>query len=164
MRAEVEVQQGVHSRVDDENDAAAAAAVAAIGSAQRLEFLAVDRRAAVTAGTRPRVNDDAIDKPRHRGSSHPSSVRPLRDKSSQREHPRDRQSVVCPAATMLTVLRPRLTPNSTAPASLANNVSSPPRPTPVPGWNLVPRWRTRISPAWTTWPPNRLTPRRWAGD
>src|SRR3954469_18165525 len=60
---------------------------------------------------------------------------------------------------MLTVLRPRETPNLTAPASRANSVSSLPRPTPAPGWNLVPRWRTRISPALTTWPPKRLTPR-----
>src|SRR5437868_6790859 len=63
---------------------------------------------------------------------------------------------------MLTVLRPRLVPNSTAPDSLANNVSSPPRPTLTPGWNLVPRWRTMISPALTTWPPNRFTPSRCA--
>src|SRR6516165_1198434 len=63
---------------------------------------------------------------------------------------------------MLIVLRPRLTPNSTAPDSLANRVSSPPRPTPVPGWKCVPRWRTMISPALTTWPPNLLTPSRWA--
>src|SRR5690606_30181294 len=63
---------------------------------------------------------------------------------------------------MFTVLRPRLVPNSTAPAERANRVSSPPRPTPTPGWNLVPRWRTRISPALTSWPPKRLTPRRCA--
>src|SRR6478735_4680237 len=62
---------------------------------------------------------------------------------------------------MLTVLRPRLTPNSTAPAALANRVSSPPRPTLTPGWKWVPRWRTMISPALTTWPPKRLTPSRW---
>src|SRR4051794_3370022 len=61
--------------------------------------------------------------------------------------------------TMFTVLRPRERPNFTAPASRANSVSSLPRPTPAPGWNLVPRWRTRISPALTTWPPKRLTPR-----
>src|SRR6516165_3674851 len=65
---------------------------------------------------------------------------------------------------MLIVLRPRFTPNSTAPDSLANSVSSPPRPTPVPGWNLVPRWRTMISPALTTWPPNRFTPSRCAAE
>src|SRR4051794_4585361 len=62
---------------------------------------------------------------------------------------------------MLTVLRPRERPNFTAPASRANSVSSLPRPTPAPGWNLVPRWRTRISPALTSWPPKRLTPRYW---
>src|ERR1700679_336234 len=62
---------------------------------------------------------------------------------------------------MLTVFRPRFLPNSTAPAASANRVSSPPRPTRSPGWKCVPRWRTRISPALTCWPPNRFTPRRW---
>src|SRR5918994_5713179 len=63
---------------------------------------------------------------------------------------------------MLTTLRPRRVPNSTAPACRAKRVSSPPRPTPVPGWKCVPRWRTMISPAPTTWPPKRFTPRRCA--
>src|SRR5215208_5705054 len=62
----------------------------------------------------------------------------------------------------LTTRRPRLVPNSTCPPTSANNVSSPPRPTPSPGWKWVPRWRTMISPALTSWPPKRLTPRRWA--
>src|SRR3982751_3668673 len=31
-------------------------------------------------------------------------------------------------------------------------------PTLGPAWNLVPRWRTMIEPAGTTWPPNTLTP------
>src|SRR4051812_21757 len=63
---------------------------------------------------------------------------------------------------MLTTLRPPLLPNSTAPAARANSVSSPPRPTFTPGWKCVPRWRMRISPAFTTWPPKRFTPRRCA--
>src|SRR6476660_7105358 len=63
---------------------------------------------------------------------------------------------------MLITRRPRRVPNSTAPACRAKRVSSPPRPTPVPGWKCVPRWRTMISPAFTTWPPKRFTPRRWA--
>src|SRR3954451_16615577 len=63
---------------------------------------------------------------------------------------------------MFTVLRPRFSPNWTAPAASANSVSSLPRPTLTPGWNLVPRWRIRISPAFTSWPPYRFTPRRWA--
>ena len=32
----------------------------------------------------------------------------------------------------------------------------------LPGWNLVPRWRTMIVPAWILLPPNTFTPRRWA--
>src|SRR4051794_16726961 len=53
-------------------------------------------------------------------------------------------------------------PNSTEPAVSANRVSSLPRPTLAPGWKWVPRCRTRISPAFTSWPPKRLTPRRCA--
>src|SRR6478609_3039099 len=44
----------------------------------------------------------------------------------------------------------------------ANNVSSPPIPTFLPGWNRVPRCRTMIVPAWIFVPPNTFTPRRWA--
>ncbi|BBZ13172.1 hypothetical protein MBRA_33670 [Mycobacterium branderi] len=71
---EVKVEQGVHLRVDNQDHAAAAAAVTAVGTAERLEFLAMHRGAAVTAGARPRVDDNAIDKPRHRASSYSSSV------------------------------------------------------------------------------------------
>ena len=117
MRMEVEVEQGVHLRVDDQHDAAAAAAVAAVGTAERLEFLAVDRGAAVTAGAGPRVDDDAVDKPRHRGSSHSSSVQLVRASHSQSGHV-GRRSSGRAAETMLTVLRPRLTPNWTAPGRL----------------------------------------------
>src|SRR5215216_1199020 len=52
----------------------------------------------------------------------------------------------------------------TVPSTLANRVSSPPRPTPSPGWMRVPRWRTRIVPAVTSWPPWRLTPSRLAAE
>ena len=58
----------MHLRVDDEHDAAAAAAVTAVGAAERLELLAVDRGAAVAAVARPRVDDDAVDEPGHRTS------------------------------------------------------------------------------------------------
>src|SRR5665647_3614203 len=63
---------------------------------------------------------------------------------------------------MSMTLRPRRVPNFTAPGARANNVSSLPRPTFWPGWKWVPRCRTMISPADTTWPPKRFTPRRWA--
>src|ERR1700733_11388728 len=63
---------------------------------------------------------------------------------------------------MSTTLRPRRSPNFTAPSAVANSVSSPPMPTFLPGWNLVPRWRTMIVPAVTVLPPKAFTPRRWA--
>jgi hypothetical protein len=66
MRMEVKVQQGVHLRVDDQHDAAAAAAVSAVGTAEGFELLPMDRGAAVTAAACPCVNHDAVDKARHR--------------------------------------------------------------------------------------------------
>ena len=71
---EVEVEQRVHLRVDDQNDAAAAAAVTAVRSAEGLELLAVDRGAAVTAVACPRVNHDAVDEPGHRTSFQTAEV------------------------------------------------------------------------------------------
>src|SRR5918993_5744769 len=71
------------------------------------------------------------------------------------------EAVASAAGVTLTTRRPRLVPNSTWPWTRANRVSSPPRPTPSPGWKWVPRCRTMISPALTTWPPKRLTPSRW---
>src|SRR5690606_23119420 len=48
---EVEVEQRVDVRVDDEHDVTAVPAVAAVGSAQRLELLTVDRHTAVPTFT-----------------------------------------------------------------------------------------------------------------
>src|SRR3954464_15653218 len=53
---------------------------------------------------------------------------------------------------------------STRPARAAKMVSSLPRPAPSPGLNLVPRWRTMISPPVTTWPAKTFTPRRCAWE
>src|SRR5688572_28647758 len=44
------------------------------------------------------------------------------------------------------------------PSTLANSVSSEPRPTLRPGLKRVPRWRTRMEPPVTHCPPKRLTP------
>src|SRR5690606_2571078 len=65
------------------------------------------------------------------------------------------------SATTLTVRRLAgpLIENSTLPSTSANRVWSRPRPTPAPGWNWVPRWRTMMLPASTAWPPKILTPR-----
>ena len=62
---EVEVQQRVHAGVDDQHDAAAVTAVAAVGPAERLELLAQDRRAAVPAVAGLHVQDDPVDEAGH---------------------------------------------------------------------------------------------------
>ena len=49
---------------------------------------------------------------------------------------------------------------TTSPAAVANKVWSVPMPTLRPGWNFVPRWRTRMLPPSTCSPPNFFTPRR----
>lgn len=49
--------------------------------------------------------------------------------------------------------------NLTKPCLSANNVSSPPRFTPSPGKNFVPRCRIKISPVFTRWPSDFLTPK-----
>src|ERR1044071_212657 len=46
----------------------------------------------------------------------------------------------------------------TLPSTRANRVQSRPVPTFLPARNFVPRWRTRMLPAVTNSPPNRLTP------
>src|SRR6266513_3071884 len=63
-----------------------------------------------------------------------------------------------------TSLRPLRWPNRTTPSTVANRVSSPPRRTLSPGWNLVPRWRTMIVPARTFVPVVTFTPRRWEAE
>src|SRR5919108_5144240 len=48
--------------------------------------------------------------------------------------------------------------NTTVPGRVAKIVSSRPMPVPSPGRNFVPRWRTRIIPAFTSWPEKIFTP------
>ena len=92
---EVEVEQRVHLRIDDEHDAAAATAVAAVGAAERLELLAVDRRAAVAAVAGPRVDHDAVDEPAHGALlSRNMDVRAGGPRSCSFAEPRPRRRVV----------------------------------------------------------------------
>src|SRR5581483_5406458 len=56
---------------------------------------------------------------------------------------------------------PRSTKRMT-PSTLANSVSSLPRPTFLPGFRRVPRWRTMIEPPVTSCPPKAFTPSRCA--
>src|SRR5690606_8746132 len=63
MGTEMEVQQGVHTRVDDEHHIAAVAAVATVGTTERFELLAMHRGAAVPSVTRGEMNHHAIHEP-----------------------------------------------------------------------------------------------------
>jgi len=151
VRVVVEVEQGMGVAVDDQDHVAAVAAVAAVRAAERLELLAVDRRAAVTAGARGDVQHDAVDEAGHEGTGEaqpPTGAAPTGADSTGTVP----TGTAC-AGTMLTIRRLRRMENCTAPASRANKVSSLPRPTAGPGWKWVPRCRTMISPALTTWPP-----------
>ena len=66
----------MHLRGDDQHDAAPAAAVAAVGAAEGLELLAVDRGTAVAAIARLGVNDDAVDEAGHDGILSNCEIRP----------------------------------------------------------------------------------------
>ena len=54
--------------------------------------------------------------------------------------------------------RSPLVRKATLPSRVAKIVSSLPMPVPGPGRKRVPRWRTRIIPAVTSWPAKSLTP------
>src|SRR6266545_5468978 len=58
----------------------------------------------------------------------------------------------------LTNLSSPLRSKRTYPSDLAKRVWSTPIPTLTPALKRVPRWRTRMLPAVTNWPPKRLTP------
>src|SRR5215212_2235479 len=53
-----------------------------------------------------------------------------------------------------------LSSNLTRPSINANSVSSLPRPTFLPGFHFVPRWRARMFPPRTRSPPNFFSPNR----
>ena len=58
-------QEGRHARIDDERDIAATTAVAPIGTAERLELLAANGRAAVATIASSGVEGDTINEGRH---------------------------------------------------------------------------------------------------
>src|SRR5215212_12050576 len=55
-----------------------------------------------------------------------------------------------------------LSSNLTMPSTSAKSVSSLPRPTFLPGFHFVPRWRARMFPPSTRSPPNFFNPSRCA--
>src|SRR6185312_5230223 len=119
VRGAVVVQQRRRRGVDHQPDVAAVPTVAAVWTAERLELLPVHRHAAVT---------------------------PVAGRDAQHDDVHSLANAVIPpyavaygggysaAGTTLTPRRPRRVPNSTGPATIAKSVSSPPRPTPTPGW------------------------------
>src|SRR5690606_2877286 len=148
VRAALVVQQGGGVAVDLQDHVTAPAAVAAVGSAQRLELLTVDGGTAVPAVSGLDVQDRLVDEIGHgagssvrldgrthvRRASGTGPPHVTADASSSRAY-----SLAAGVGTMLTALRPRRFPNLTVPATSANRVSSPPRPTLSPGWKRVPR-------------------------
>jgi hypothetical protein len=70
----MKVEQGVHLRVDNEDDAAAPSTITAVRPTEWFVFLAVHRRAAVTAVTGNGVNHHAVDEAGHRQNSFESNV------------------------------------------------------------------------------------------
>src|SRR4249919_1694251 len=179
MRLPMVANQGSQALIDTKGHRAAIATVAAVGSAKRLELLAMDGGAAVAAVAAVQVQRDLVHKG---GDGHADASSHCSDNTQKGGpvlgHPfgvvvNDYVAEVAASpgpekldaesdalGVTLTTRRPRRVPNSTWPATRANKVSSLPRPTPTPGWKWVPRCLTMISPAFTCWPPNRLTPSR----
>src|ERR1700751_1216738 len=62
------------------------------------------------------------------------------------------------ACSTQTKRRSPLVRKATLPSRIAKIVSSLPIPAPDPGRKRVPRWRTRIIPAVTSWPAKSFTP------
>src|SRR5690606_34333306 len=183
-----EVHQGVEVAGGLEPDVAALAAVAAVRPAQRDELLAPEAHAAVAAvagddrdfsfvyefhrGVR---GDRARERPRRPGGPPGAACkcngcgrrdrggpsRPQRKAPPERGPSRGAWRGPQAPATTFTVRRffGPLVVNSTVPSTSAYSVWSRPRPTPAPGWNWVPRWRTMMLPASMAWPPYIFTPR-----
>src|SRR5699024_10501372 len=149
------LQQRGHLRVDAQDDVPAPPPVAAVRAAQRLELLAVHRGHTMAAVARGQVQHDTVDEGSHGlilSGAEPVGRHQKRRWLLEGNAPASGVCAISPqagwsaacsaalsAATMLTTLRPPLAPNCTVPAVSANRVSSLPRPTPSPGWNLVPR-------------------------
>src|ERR1700754_2545166 len=97
--------------------------------------------------------------PRSERENRPVLNRPDR-RSDQALDERTRRTAAAQSSSVRTlIVRPlRAEWKETFPGRVAKIVWSRPRPTPSPGQKRVPRWRTMISPPWTCWPANTLTP------
>src|SRR6266545_3978108 len=143
--------------VGDEHDVAARAAVAAVRPTFRDVLLPAEVQAAVTAATRDHVDAGAVVERRFAALPRISSCRtPVHRAAPSARVPQlerlRRQSET------LTKRRSPLCLNATVPGRVAKIVWSRPTPVPAPGRNFVPRWRTMIIPAFTSWPEKIFTP------
>src|SRR3990170_1647154 len=73
-------------------------------------------------------------------------------------------AAIAGGSTFTSTLPPERLRNDTMPSAVANRVWSRPTPTFSPAFILVPRWRTRMLPEMTFWPPKRFTPSRWPSE
>src|SRR5699024_10473764 len=120
------------------------APVGPVRAGQGLELLTTDGGGAVPARSPDDLQLDAVDECGH-GCTPMLKGRKASRGGAIRSAPR--RTLEAPGAgaddqagtAALTTWRSRLRPNSTVPAVSANRVSSVPRPTPSPGWMLVPR-------------------------
>src|SRR3989338_1592410 len=129
-----EVEEGGHVGIGPQDHAAAVTAVAAVGPPVAHPEITVIALAPLAAGAGRAQEGRVVNKPRR-----PATARWWGH-----------------AGWTLTT---RGFGNATTPSMRANRVSSRPRPTLGPGKNRVPRWRIKMVPANTVWPPYRLTPR-----
>ena len=116
-----------------EDDMAAAAAVAAVGTAKGDTFLAPETGASVAAAAGEDIGSGRLNK---------------------------FEAFQIAGASSSTRTRLPSFSNLTTPDFRAKSVSSRPRLTFTPGCIRVPRWRIMMLPAVTTWPSNRLIPSR----
>ncbi len=122
MRVIAEFEQGPDRGIRPQDDAAAVAAVAAVGAPLRLEGLAMEGRRAVATGPTANVDLGLINE-RHA----PTLRSPA---APERAGIATGYSV---GVVMLTTRRPRRRWKVTVPGAVANSVSSPPLPTFRPG-------------------------------
>src|SRR5262249_42875673 len=159
LPAIAKVEQGGETLVGLEKDGGAAPAVAAVRSAARHVLLAAEAHAAAAAVTGLDEDVDLVDEHRRGGAGGGGApIGRLGGSGSGAGRPDGGPPAHVAEGRTLTNRRPARWSKRTIPSVLANSVKSTPSPTLVPGRKRVPRWRTRIEPAVTCWPPNRFTP------
>src|SRR5699024_8618295 len=157
VRLVMVVQQCGDLWISHENDVTTVATIAAIGATEWFELFPANGGFPMSTIARGGMHGHMINELGHLGPPGFLGVKTQSGDGPGRSAPAGaldkNERYWAAVGTMSTTLRPRRLPNATAPASRAKRVWSFPTPTLRPGWYLVPRWRTKISPALTSWPP-----------